>query len=363
MIQLSTRAVALMLIIFAGAVTADAATVRQTIGVKTGMQFVPPRFTAAPGDKIVIQFENPDEMAHNLQFVKPGKRMPVVTAALLLGPDGLNQGFIPKSPDILAASKLLNPGGKDQFEFTAPTKPGVYPYVCTFPGHGLVMYGALYVGTKMPALADDPNIPPQAKMVDSVTGAKKSFHAWGEKRPLMYRIFMPDAGPAAIAVALANNQAYCWDAGQCRLRYAWSGEFLDPWPVWRANGNGLAKVLGKIYWRGGESFPLRIGRAASPAVQFKGYRMLNGYPEFRYTVNRVEVSELIMSRPMGDGLVRKFTIGSTDSRVQFIADTGGGIDLSADKGEFKNGRLAIDARFGAELTITMARAAENGGAE
>jgi putative heme-binding domain-containing protein len=32
-----------------------------------------------------------------------------------------------------------------KLSFTAPTKPGVYPYVCTYPGHWRRMYGALYV--------------------------------------------------------------------------------------------------------------------------------------------------------------------------------------------------------------------------
>src|SRR5262249_29006001 len=41
-------------------------------------------------------------------------------------------------------SKLLQPRELQPLRFTAPTKPGVYPYVCTYPGHWRRMYGAMY---------------------------------------------------------------------------------------------------------------------------------------------------------------------------------------------------------------------------
>ena len=37
------------------------------------------------------------------------------------------------------------PRGAQKIEFTAPSQPGVYPYVCTFPGHWRRMHGAMYV--------------------------------------------------------------------------------------------------------------------------------------------------------------------------------------------------------------------------
>ena len=66
------------------------------------------------------------------------------------------------------------------------------------------------------------------------------------RRPLVQRIFMPDAGPAAIAVAANDEWHFCWDAGPCRLRYVWKGDFIDEWPVWRGNGDAYAKVRGQV---------------------------------------------------------------------------------------------------------------------
>src|SRR5204863_6129178 len=53
--------------------------------------------------------------------------------------------FVPKAKEILFSSKLLNPREMQKLSLTAPTKPGVYPIVCTYPGHWRRMYAALYV--------------------------------------------------------------------------------------------------------------------------------------------------------------------------------------------------------------------------
>ncbi|HCY59001.1 MAG TPA: hypothetical protein DHU78_09145, partial [Opitutae bacterium] len=43
------------------------------------------------------------------------------------------------------ASKLLNSGEEEVINFKSPAKPGDYPYVCTFPGHHILMRGNLQV--------------------------------------------------------------------------------------------------------------------------------------------------------------------------------------------------------------------------
>jgi putative heme-binding domain-containing protein len=46
---------------------------------------------------------------------------------------------------VLAAARLMLPRETERLSFNAPTAPGVYPFVCTYPGHWRRMYGALYV--------------------------------------------------------------------------------------------------------------------------------------------------------------------------------------------------------------------------
>ena len=164
-------------------------------------------------------------------------------------------------PD-LDSSPVFHAGAEAGFESRTEVHhaeiAGVYPYVCTFPGHGLLMYGAMYVGVPMPPLEKDGNVPEAARQ--GKTEARQ-FHAWGEKRPLMYRIFMPEASPAAIAVALKHGQNYCWDAGQCRLRYAWYGGFVDPWPVWRVTVTAWPRCSARSI--GNRMCPVRLRSATA----------------------------------------------------------------------------------------------------
>ena len=52
---------------------------------------------------------------------------------------------VPPVPQVLFATTLLNPGESVTVQFRAPSQPGDYPFVCTFPGHWRVMNGVLRV--------------------------------------------------------------------------------------------------------------------------------------------------------------------------------------------------------------------------
>ncbi len=101
--------------------------------------------TVKAGKKIKIIFSNPDFMPHNIVLVNPGKADAVAMAAMKLGATGFDLGFVPKSDDVIWASKLVDHGAEQVIEFNAPTKLGDYPYVCTFPGHHIIMRGNMKV--------------------------------------------------------------------------------------------------------------------------------------------------------------------------------------------------------------------------
>jgi plastocyanin len=122
----------------------------QTITIKT----IPERllydlreFKVAPGAPVKLVFENPDVTPHNLLIVQPGAADEVGMAGneMAKTPDGFAKGFIPDSPKILHKTKMLNQGDSEVLRFTAPTAQGKYPYICTFPGHWLVMKGEMVV--------------------------------------------------------------------------------------------------------------------------------------------------------------------------------------------------------------------------
>ncbi len=109
-------------------------------------------FTVKPGQKVKIKLVNPAESVtrqpHNILICKPGTKDAVGMAsnAGLSDPEFLTtKHAVPESDDVLFASKLVQPGGEDVLEFTAPSEPGDYPYICTYPGHWAIMNGVMKV--------------------------------------------------------------------------------------------------------------------------------------------------------------------------------------------------------------------------
>ena len=84
-------------------------------------------------------------MLHNLVIALPGTADKVGQQSLALGLNAEKLNYIPNSADILYHTVLLHPKESDTIYFTAPEKPGDYVYICTYPGHFVVMRGILKV--------------------------------------------------------------------------------------------------------------------------------------------------------------------------------------------------------------------------
>lgn len=325
-----------------------------------GLRFDLTRFSVKPGERIKLTLVNVDEMDHNLVITKPGRRLEVVDAANKLGEDGPKRNYVPVSDDVLWSVPVIRPGQSAHVIFTAPQKEDVYPYVCTFPGHGLVMYGAMYVTTKdLPPLEEDPNVPP-----GSATGVEMdhnhpvaSLHPYPTTPPYLYRIFMPDTGPAAIAVSLPNGLSYCWDAGSCRLRYAWQGGFLDPRDYFDKKAEKHAKIIGTVFYRDKTTYPLRFSLDNIPVVDFKGYRLIERYPEFHYTIDGQDVYELIKPKQDGSGLVRSFKVPDADQPLYFVFDVNDGVEYTASKGTIQGNQINLSVSDTREFEIIMTKKA------
>jgi len=248
---------------------------------------------------------------------------------------------------------VLTPGKSATLEFTAPEAEGVYPYVCTYPGHGFIMYGAMYVTTKapsgLPAVVDDENLPEIIRDQAKIT----ALHAFPAEPPYWYRIFMRESGPASIAVALPGGQNYCWDAGACRLRYAWKGAFVDPLPHWRGNGDAFRRSKGTVYYRP-SVFPLRIGdpKKAPGEVRFKGFNLVEKYPEFHYEIGDADVREIIKPAHHG-GIEATYQVTRTKSPVYFVTTPGAGVEFASDAGKFVDGVLKVPANKTKQFLITF----------
>lgn len=111
------------------------------------MKFNLESFTVKAGDKIILEIDNLDGMQHNLLIAKPGTLDKVGAAAdaMLRDPKASEKFYVPEIPEVLFATKMIGPQELYTLTFNAPTIPGNYPFVCTFPGHWRMMNGIMVV--------------------------------------------------------------------------------------------------------------------------------------------------------------------------------------------------------------------------
>lgn len=270
------------------------------IGTLPGLRYDTSAFSVRPGTEVEVIFFNTDEMLHNFVVVKPGTRMEVVQASIDLGAGAAERDFVPPSPNVLWAMKVVPSGQSSTLKFTAPSALGEYPYVCTFPGHGLIMFGTMIV---------TPNPRPPVMTPKELPAAMPAMdHSMHLDRAYVQRFFMAQSGPASIAVQLPGGYAYCWDAGAGRFRYAWKGTLGDH------PDRTVAKIIGDVYYREEDAgFPLRVGpdpTVEPKVIEFKGYTLdAQGVPEFEQTIAGVTVYERVEIK---DGrITRRFRTNGT----------------------------------------------------
>jgi len=137
-----------------------------TLGAAAGLQAQAPRvvaitatdamkysvtaITAKPGEKLTVKLTGQGAipkvaMAHNfvLLVAKTDAAAFATAAAMARATD-----FVPadKKAQVLASTKLAGTGETVEVTFDAPKVPGVYDFICTFPGHFIAgMKGTLTV--------------------------------------------------------------------------------------------------------------------------------------------------------------------------------------------------------------------------
>jgi uncharacterized protein len=118
------------------------------LGVIRGqMKFSLAELNVVAGQLVEVVFVNDDEMPHNFVLGTIGSMETIGLAAdaMATSPTGLAAGYVPELSQVLASSRLVDPGQSGTIRFRAPAQAGNYPYVCTFPAHWRVMNGVLKV--------------------------------------------------------------------------------------------------------------------------------------------------------------------------------------------------------------------------
>ena len=118
------------------------------LGTSPGLKFDTTELKAKAGARVRLIFRNSDDMLHNFVLCAPGKGQAVGAAAMTFGLDGAEKNYVPDSADVLFHTALTQPSATDTIFFTAPTTPGDYEFICSFPGHAMLMKGVLRVTAK-----------------------------------------------------------------------------------------------------------------------------------------------------------------------------------------------------------------------
>jgi azurin len=84
---------------------------------------------------------------HNWLLAKPGslQKLGEKCNLMITDPQGLAKHYVPDSDDVIAYTDMTNPKGEFVIHLTAPKEKGDYPYLCTFPGHWMIMNGVMKV--------------------------------------------------------------------------------------------------------------------------------------------------------------------------------------------------------------------------
>jgi len=167
-------------------------------------------------------------------------------------------------------------------------------------------------------------------------------------RPVVFRVFLADAGSRGIAVGYPQQTHFAFDATAVRLVSAWKGEFLDTSAAWKNRGGMIAGGRGNTEWKApnGPAFALGTPTSWPTATgteaghHFKGYTLdTSGTPTFEYEIKSGTSSLTVFERFVpatkpGALLRREFVLKGSFDTATFNPGPGKCDDELA-KGELK----------------------------
>lgn len=107
------------------------------------MAYLTKEFTVKANQTVTLIMNNTataEMMKHNVVILNDKSKANEIGMKALKAPD-----YLPDDPAIIAATPIADAGEKTSITFTAPSTPGEYIYICTFPGHYAMMQGTMIV--------------------------------------------------------------------------------------------------------------------------------------------------------------------------------------------------------------------------
>lgn len=241
------------------------------------------RLVVEAGKPVEIILKNEDAMPHNLVIVMPNASEEIGRAAEKI-PEADAEGriHVPKSPKVLYATKMVDPGQQAKLSFTAPDEPGDYQYVCTFPGHWMRMLGTLAVVKDVEAyLATHADAPPPKETEWKLADFESDLLKIGPGRNLV-------SGRETFA-KLACVQ--CHKLG--KEGYAYGPDLTDVLKRWKGDRAG---VMGEI---------LEPSKIIADRYKNHAFELADG-DEFSGFIVKEEGEDVIIQTGPSDALIRQF---------------------------------------------------------
>lgn len=132
-----------------------------TVRAVPGLKFDPNVVRVRPDELVAIQVKNDDpSMPHNLVVMQRNDLNAIGNASMLLAadPKALALNYVPEHPGVIHLTPVLPSGGSYTIYYKAPKEKGIYPFVCTFPGHWKVMRGVIHVADEGDVLPTIPEL-------------------------------------------------------------------------------------------------------------------------------------------------------------------------------------------------------------
>jgi azurin len=121
------------------AVAANAAAAPVEFTANDSMKYNLTRFEVKAGQEVTLSLTNMGNMvkaamAHNWVLLKKGADAKAFADAAVMA---AATDYMPPAlaDQVIAHTKMLGPKQTDEIKFTAPTEPGEYVFLCTFPAH------------------------------------------------------------------------------------------------------------------------------------------------------------------------------------------------------------------------------------
>ncbi len=119
------------------------------IEIATGpnLTFATRQLSVRANEPIALTLSNPDVVPHNWVLVRPGtfQQTGELGNRLIADPNSVSRHYIPETDAVLVHTDIVSPGDEQTIYFVAPAAHGNYPFLCTFPGHWMVMNGTMIV--------------------------------------------------------------------------------------------------------------------------------------------------------------------------------------------------------------------------